>query len=97
MKGKLRLDITPIEGEFERRDVILQICKEAIEQWSGDSLTSGYVVRKHYREEGRALTGDKRRVPFLYLEAIEERFLQTTCPECEGTGKIDEQKNKEEG
>ncbi len=71
MKAKLRIDITPIEGKFERSNVILQICKEAIEQWEGDSLTGKYVVRKHYREEGGILTGNKRRVPFLYLEADE--------------------------
>jgi len=90
MKGKLRLEVTPIEGEWERRNVILQICKEAIEQWQGDYLTSGYKVKKYFREEGGALLGNKRQAPFLILEAIAERIPQKPCPECDGTGKVDD-------
>ena len=82
MKGNLRLEVIPIEGEWERRNVILQICKEAIEKWRGDSLTSGYVVEIYHREERGGLTGNKKTVPFLYIEAIAEHIPLMKIAHC---------------
>jgi len=90
MKSKLRLEVTQIEGEWERREMIIEVCKKAIEAWKGDDLTSGYIVRKHYRQEGYALVGGTSQIPFLYLEAIEEKIPTKLCEECDGMGKISE-------
>jgi len=82
MKGKLRLEVTPIEGEWERSSQILNLCKDAIERWPGDDITSGYVVRTYSREEGGVYTGNKRTTPYLILEAVRERQSKRICPEC---------------
>ncbi len=90
MKGKLRVDITPIEGVWERRREILEICKKAIEAWKGDYLTRGYKVEM-ISESHRRVYGIKRnQIPFLYLEAIEEEIPTKSCEECDGTGRVDD-------
>lgn len=90
MTGKLRLDITPIEGEWDQRYTILQICKEAIEAWKGNDLTGGYkaeiIFDKHQKVFGMGI----KQAPFLYLEAIEEKIPSKPCEECDGTGRVDE-------
>ena len=94
MKGKLRLEVTPIEGEWERRSIILEICKKAIEAWEGDDITTGYKVKKYFREEGGVLLGNKTMAPFLVLKAIKERVPTKSCEECSGTGRVDDVKEE---
>ncbi len=90
MKDKLRIDITPIAGNWGRGEEILQKCKEAIEKWS-EKESGGYVVRKYHREEGGVLLGTKTVAPFLILESIDhEECPQVTCEECDGSGQIDD-------
>ena len=75
MLAKLILRIIPVEGEFERKDTILQICKKAIEEWKGDKLTKGYNI---------SVIGHKNDIKGkeLYLE---EKNHFDLCPYCSST------------
>ena len=45
MSAKLIVSVTQLEGEFERKNTLLRICKKAIEGWGGDNITvNGYNV-----------------------------------------------------